>query len=64
MKLTAVVQELKKERDRAQSEVEGLDADLRSGNSGRFGRTVPQATRSLLGCNARKNGGGSASEME
>ena len=30
MKLTAVVQELKKERDRAQSEVEGLDAALKA----------------------------------
>jgi hypothetical protein len=30
MKLTAVVQELKKERDRAQSKVEGLDAASRA----------------------------------
>jgi hypothetical protein len=62
MNLTGVVQQLRKERDRAQSEVERLAAALTA--LGSLDGSVAEDWPPLLCCSARKEGGCLAIEME
>jgi hypothetical protein len=55
MNLTGVVQQLRKEGDRAQSEVERLDAALTA--LGSLDGSLAEDWPSLLCCSTRKDGG-------